>query len=475
MKKVIFAALAIFAASISTAQDFKIAKGAVTDSLPVPGVNGATYSVYLPSDYNPEKKWPVIFIFDPEGRGRTTANLIRSAAEEQGYLIASSNIHLKSQPIDSIIKKATSMINGFVSTFPVDTRLAYAAGMSEGAQVASAMPLIYNGMAGILAIGNSFLNTEYITKKNPYMFIGLGGTKDYMIYKMEEYLSYYDKLDFPTEVYYFDGKQDQWPETKMMYNAIGGFSLQAMRSGLRNKDDELIKKLYDTEIAYIESLRRTRNYYDAFEHLERMEEKYEDFGFEDDLKDRMKSIKRTDGFKAQRREFREIVAFEKQQQAEYEYLLSNDIATANFQNIGWWAFQVDELNKLKEKHRGLRGDLAYRLHSYIDLLSERKFKSVINSEAEIDIKIFISVLRTAIKKDDPEAYLKIVSLAGSDGDFETALLYLEDLLKTGYSDMDAIYEVEGALDLKLSKEFNELIKKYLGESKYYNEIEPNEG
>lgn len=469
MKRLLLAVFAVLTFTSLSAQEYRIIKGGVTDSLPIPSGGSDTYALYTPSNYNPEQKWPVIFVFDPKGRGVTTANLFRSAAEDQKYLIASSNIDLKSKPIDTIIKTATAMMNGVLNSFPIDPAMVYTAGLGEGAQVGSALPLIYKQMAGVMAIGNSFVNPKFLDKSNPYMFIGLAGDKDYMIYEMESYLRFYDNLNFTTDIYYFDGKEDEWPNPSVISNAMSGFTLEAIKKGSRAKDQEFIQKLYEDEVAYTETLRRTRNYYAAFEKLDRMEEKYENFGFEDDIKDRKKAVKKTDGFKSQRRDFREATSFEKQQQAEYEYLLINDIMTVNFQNIGWWAYQVDELKKLQESSNDAKSNMAYRLLGYLDFLSKREFDSILKSNAPIDTKIFISVLRTAISKNDPEAYLKIISLAGGDGDYETALLYLEDLLKTGYDNMESLYNIDGALDLQFSAEYNQIIKKYLGESKFYSE------
>lgn len=469
MKKLLLAFIAVLTFSNLTAQEIRIKKGAVTDSLPIPGRSGDTYAFYTPSDYSPDEQWPVIFVFDPKGRGATTANLFRSAAENQRYLVASANIDLKAKPIDSIIETATAMMNTVLNTFPIHPGMVYTAGMGEGAQVGSALPLFYKKMAGIMAIGNSFVNPKYLEKNNPYMFIGLAGNKDYMVYEMEDYLRFYDDLDFPTDMYYFDGKEDEWPSAEVISNAMTGFTLHAIKKGLRAAGTDFIQNLYANEIEYTEQLRRSRKYYAAYEKLDRMEDKYEDLGFEDDIKERMKSLKRTDGFKAQRRDFRQAIAFEKQQQEEYEYLLRTDIMTINFQNVGWWAYQVDELEKLKESSNEAKANMAYRLHGYLDFLTKREYDAIVNSDFPIDTKIFISVLRTAIKRQDPEAYLKIISLAGADGDYETAFLYLEDLLKTGYSNLEKLYNIEGTLDLKFTPRYNEIIKKYLGTAKFYIE------
>jgi len=469
MRRLLFVVFAVLIFSNKfSAQEYRITRGGVTDSLPIAGTS-ETYALYTPSNYIPEKQWPVIFVFDPEGRGATTANLFRNAAENQNYLIASSNINLKSKQIDSIINTAREMLNGVFNSFPIDSEMVYTAGMGEGAQVSSALPLIYKQMAGVMAIGNSFVNPEYLDKKNPYMFIGIAGNKDYMVYEMESYLKFYDDLDFRTEAYYFDGKENEWPVPAVIANAMTGFTLEAIKNGKRENNQEFIQELYEEEIAYTETLRRTRNYLAAFEKLDKMEEKYEDFGFDDDISDRMKALRKTDGFKSQRRDFRAATSFEKQQQAEYEYLLIDDIMTLNFQNIGWWAYQVDELEKLKENSDDAKANMASRLLGYLDFVTKKEFGNIINSRASIDSKIFISVLRTAISKEDPEAYLKIISLAALDGDSETALLYLEDLLKTGYSDMDSLYNIDGALGLQFSPEYNKIVKEYLGKSKFFNE------
>ncbi|MCH4821647.1 hypothetical protein ML462_00540 [Gramella lutea] len=472
MKKLLFTVIALFLWINLNAQEYRIFKGGVTDSLPIPGSQGDTYCIYVPKDYTPEKNWPLIFVFDPKGRGATTANLFKLAAENQKYMVASSNIKLKEEPLDSIVNTATSMINAVLQAFPVDEKLVYTAGMGEGAQIGSALPLLYKDLAGVLAVGNSFVNPQYLNKNNPYMFIGIAGNKDYMVYEMENYLRFFDDLDFPTDVYYFDGKEDEWPEAKVISNAITGFTLQAIKEGNRQKDKQFIKSLFESELEYAETLRRTRNYYEAYEKLDRMEDKYEDFGFEDAIKEKQKEIKKIKGYRSQKSDFNRAISYEKEQQEEYEYLLRSDIMTNNFQNIGWWAYQVDELEKLKEGDNEAKSNMAYRLLGYLDFVTKREYDKIMEANVPIDIKIFISVLRTAINKEDPEAYLNIISLAAADGDQETALLYLEDLLKLGYSDMEALYSIEGALELQFTREYNKIVKEYLGESKFFNE-EPN--
>src|SRR5260370_1241352 len=78
--------LAIFPApaeSLSTGQVLADVKCAADAS--------QSYALYLPSNYTPDRTWPVILGFDPGGRGRNAVDRYQAAAEQYGYIIAASN------------------------------------------------------------------------------------------------------------------------------------------------------------------------------------------------------------------------------------------------------------------------------------------------------------------------------------------------------------------------------------------------
>src|SRR5215831_19219414 len=50
-----------------------------------------SYALYLPSAYTPKKRWPIIYIFDPVARGMVPTQIIKDAAEQYGYILATSN------------------------------------------------------------------------------------------------------------------------------------------------------------------------------------------------------------------------------------------------------------------------------------------------------------------------------------------------------------------------------------------------
>lgn len=50
-----------------------------------------SYSLYLPSKYNKDQKWPVVYAFDSHGKGLIPVELFKDEAEMYGYIVVGSN------------------------------------------------------------------------------------------------------------------------------------------------------------------------------------------------------------------------------------------------------------------------------------------------------------------------------------------------------------------------------------------------
>ena len=50
-----------------------------------------SFSLYLPTNFEVTKKWPVVFVFDSNGRGKQAVQMFMPAAEKNGYILAAPN------------------------------------------------------------------------------------------------------------------------------------------------------------------------------------------------------------------------------------------------------------------------------------------------------------------------------------------------------------------------------------------------
>jgi hypothetical protein len=66
-------------------------QGQVVAKVPCRADPAQSYALYLPSNYGPEKTWPILYAFDPGARGNVSVEDFKGAAEEYGYIVVGSN------------------------------------------------------------------------------------------------------------------------------------------------------------------------------------------------------------------------------------------------------------------------------------------------------------------------------------------------------------------------------------------------
>ena len=466
LKKIPFLLL-LFSLNIF-AQEITLKKGAVVDSIKVNDSISETFALFLPTDFSREKAWPVVFVFDPEGRGRAAAQLFRQGAEDQGYIIVASNNITKGDSLLNNLRVASRMMNTTFNYLPIDQNRVYTAGFAEGAEVASAIPAVFKNVQGVIGAGGVWMNPDLLKKENKFSFIGISGTRDPRLYDMEEMVRFLKMKGFSSTLKKFDGGHE-WPSSNMISSVLGELTLQAMAKGYRPQNLQMVENLFQFDIAIAESLRRQREFYEAYQYLEQMESTYALYDKKDQIRDLQKEIKRNKVFRQQRRNYNSAAYLEDETKAEYVYYFDEDVALANFDNLPWWGQQVQLLNKYQEGKDEAEGEMAYRLQGMLESMADKAFVNLKERKAPVDFLVFTAILQTIFDKEDPDGYMNIISVTAQNRDYETALLYLEDLLKTGYKDMEALYDIPGTLDLKLSPEYNNLIQKYLGKSKFYDQ------
>lgn len=464
--KYIYFLIFVFSFQSVFAQEISLRRGAVTDDISVNDSIPETFAIFLPTSYSNEKAWPVIFVFDPEGRGKSVAQLFRQPGEEQGYVIVASNNMKSDDSLLNNLEVATRLMSRVFNLFSVDRNRVYTAGLAEGAVVASAIPALSINIQGVLAVGDIWLNAELLKKSQEFSMTGLVNSRDFRLYRMQESIRFYSKAGNKAGLQTFDGTH-QWPGSNVISHALGDFTLQAISKGVIPQDPAMIENLYQQEIETAEKYRSSLQFYKSYEFLEQMKGKYALFDKKDDLKGRQKNMKGEKLFKEQRREYSRAAIKEAELKEQYTYFFNEDVLTSNFENLGWWNQQVKELKAFQQGENLAASEMASRLEGLLIFLSKTTFQELNQANAHIDILVFTAILQTIFDREDPEGYRSIISLSAGDGDYETALLYLEDLLKTGYREMDPLYTIPGTLDLKLSPEYNSMIRKYLGKSRFY--------
>jgi hypothetical protein len=218
-----------------------------------------TYTLYLPSKYTPERTWPVIFAFDPGGRGRNPVERYEAAAEQYGYIVAGSNTSRNGLPAG----RAVQAMSGDVGArFNIDPKRMYTAGMSGGARVAMSIALNSPRVAGVFASSAAYPDGE-LRKTLPFPVFATAGTEDFNHLEMRQFDR---ELTTPHHLSIFEGGHI-WLSSAMALEGVEWMEVQAMKAGLKPRDDNELDAILAKRIAAIAVARSDKDAFMALESL----------------------------------------------------------------------------------------------------------------------------------------------------------------------------------------------------------------
>jgi dienelactone hydrolase len=189
-----------------------------------------TYALYLPSNFSPERKWPIIYVFDPGARGAVAAEVIREAAENFGYIIAASN-NSRNGPMGGSAEAARMLWQDTQQRFPIDERRRYVAGMSGGARVAASIALACGDcVAGVIANAAGFAPGTAPPRNMKFAYFAAVGDADFNHAELTQNRRQLDEVGAHYRIRIFEG-QHGWAPAEVWLEALSWMDLQAMSAG----------------------------------------------------------------------------------------------------------------------------------------------------------------------------------------------------------------------------------------------------
>jgi hypothetical protein len=238
------------------AQEFKT--GEIQDAIVCRESPGQSYALYLPSDYSPDRTWPVLYALDPGARGRLPLEHFRDAAEKYHYLVVGSN-NARNGPWEPIINAVVAIWNDTRARLSIDRKRIYAAGFSGGSRAAALFSkIIRNPVAGIIGCGAGLPPGIKPEDIGPAFYFGVVGREDFNYLEMMNLDTQFREAGAPHRVLVFEGSHD-WPPPEICTRAVAWMEFAAMTQDLRPTDDELIREIYASELAAAQALEAAGN------------------------------------------------------------------------------------------------------------------------------------------------------------------------------------------------------------------------
>ena len=223
-----------------------------------------TFALYLPPDYSPAKRWPVIYAFDWAARGKVPVELLYPAAQKRGYILIGSN-NSRNGPAKESLEATLALWEDTRARFAIDERQVYTTGFSGAARSAFRFAEQCGCVTGLIAAGAGLPPLAGPFHGVRYGVFMTVGTYDFNYPELVALEQQLDSLHVPSRLRRFDGEH-QWPPAEIMAEAVDWLQLNAMREGLRPRDDAFIAEMRGA------ALERARGYEQAGELLSAYEE-----------------------------------------------------------------------------------------------------------------------------------------------------------------------------------------------------------
>jgi tetratricopeptide (TPR) repeat protein len=216
-------------------------RGEVIPRVACKTAEGFSYALYLPKDFTPEKRWPVIFCFSPAGRGEDPVRLLSVPAEHYGYIVAGSN-DSRNGPVGPILKAQRVMWEEINARFPVDPARSYSTGFSGGSRAALYLALSHRkNFAGVISCGAFDAEGKTVPKACGLALYMLVGDEDFNLFEFTRFDKLLAKRENPHWLEEFDGPH-QWPPAPYMIRAVEYLQADAMKRGLIPRDADFLEK-----------------------------------------------------------------------------------------------------------------------------------------------------------------------------------------------------------------------------------------
>jgi predicted esterase len=223
-----------------------------------------SYALYLPSNYQPDRKWPVLYAFDPRARGKVPLERFKDAAEKYGWIVVGSN-NSRNGPLQVAVEAWNAITKDTRERFAINDDRVYVAGFSGAARAAIFMAVqCRNCVTGVIACGAGF--PAGITPSSALRFavFSVAGVEDFNFPEVKELDDAVARAGMVHRLEIFDGRHE-WAPAPVAMAAVEWFELTAMKANRSSRNDQLIQSLRQKTIEQGKAFEAAKKLYEAYQ------------------------------------------------------------------------------------------------------------------------------------------------------------------------------------------------------------------
>lgn len=242
----------------------ELPKGELIERVEVQSDSAQGYALYLPKSYTPEKKWAILYAFEPLGRGKLPVSIYQEAAEKYGVIVVGSYNSRNGLDGASLSKVLSALWDDTHQRFSIDERRVYATGFSGGSRVASIFAASCQCVTGVIGSGAGFSVGLQPSPSLSFIYFSAIGFDDYNYYEIRQLKKLLEEAKMTHRLERFDGAH-QWLPKELTEEALAWMQLYAMKKGSMPKDEKFINDNFQVRLTKSESYLNKNQYLEAFQ------------------------------------------------------------------------------------------------------------------------------------------------------------------------------------------------------------------
>ncbi len=379
-----------------------------------------SYALYIPHQ---NKKFTVVYFFDPHGDGSLPLKKYKALADKYNYVLIGSNNSKNGNDWQTTENIWQQLYNDSQSRLACNQNRIYACGFSGGAKAASYIALHNNSIKAVIA-GGAGLPDETPAGNFNFSFTALAGEGDMNMTDLVALNDDLNKTQTKHRIIFFKGKHEWAPETAMDI-AFAGLQLDAMRNNFISKNDSFInafisnsKKRLDEDIKKNDLLQAKNECILSANMLDELA----DVSW---FKQKENAIENEAAYKSQLQQQQQLYAIEQNKKAEYNQQFQQG-------DINYWSKTINDLNA-KSKAFTPQAEMYQRLLAYLSLAFYSISNQFINNNQNKEAEYFVTLYKMADPTNSEAWYFSAV-LNARNNDAQKAN---DDLLKAvanGFTD-----------------------------------------
>ncbi|MBI1765957.1 MAG: hypothetical protein HYR56_31515 [Acidobacteria bacterium] len=417
-----------------------------------------SYALYLPSNYSPNKSWPILYGFDPGGRGGQPVELYSEAAEKFGWIVVGSN-NSRNGPGVPLSNILNALWRDTHDRLALDERRVYATGMSGGARVAGMLALsLKDQVAGIIACGAGFPAERGPSKEMRFAVFGIGGLEDFNLIELHQLDAALSKAGMTHQILMHDGAHT-WPPKVALAEAVEWMEVQALKNNLRPKDEKLVADLYAQGLKRAHDFEEAGKPYDAFVRYEMLASSFNGLLDSAEAASQVQRLKNTKEVQASLNQLKQADRMQEQRMQEFmaalQSMSSDETRTLALGSAKRLAAQLRK--QAADTQPTTDRIVARRLLGQFSVTASEQANEAMFRK-DYDRAAGYLTVAAEIRPDNPQIWLRLAAACAQSGGKKPALDALKQAVAHGFTDAARLEQSPEYAVLQQEKEFKALVQ-----------------